>query len=223
VFKSIILLISLIISLNARENPFFPSKDSQNLSISTNKLQKYEPLKRATLTLPSSARVLREVSVEYVNLDGSIEKKSISLDNSIDWHLPLFISQSYTNDDGSEKAPMLQKEEVSKKEKISKKEQRFKKVADYGFISFFLNAKALKIVTKDRMIRHFMLVSPYRIVIDFRRDDDFRSYQKDLKNSIYKSIRIGNHKGYYRVVIELDGQYEIDFKKDTGNYLLGCY
>lgn len=217
-FKSIVLLISLILSLTARENPFFPSKDSQDLSISTNKVQQHDQLKRAALTLPSSARIIREVSVEYVNLDGSIEKKSISLDNSIDWHLPIFISQSYTND-------MVEKEPTPLKKEVQpvKKEQKFKKIADYQFISFFTRGKKLQIMTDDKMIRSFMLLDPYRIVVDFKRDSDFRSYHETLKKSIFKSIRIGNHKGYYRVVIELDGQYKYDFKKDGKSYILDCY
>ncbi|WP_345979809.1 AMIN domain-containing protein [Sulfurimonas sp. HSL3-2] len=216
-FKSIVLLISLILSLNARENPFFPTQDSQNLSISTNKVKQHDPLKRATITLPSSARIVREVSVEYINLDGSIEKKSISLDNSIDWHLPIFISQSYTNDTAEKEHPIL------KEQSTVKKEQEFKKIADYEFISFAVSGKKLKIMTKDKKIRSFMLLDPYRIVVDFKRDADFRSYQKKFKRSIYKNVRIGNHKGYYRVVIELDGQYKYDLKKDDNSYILDCY
>lgn len=209
-FKGIILFISLILSLNARENPFFPAKDSQNLSISTNKIQQHDQLKRATISLPSSARILREVSVEYVNLDGSIEKKSISLDNSIDWHLPIFVTQSYSNDP------------VIKKIVPEKKENKFKKIVDYEFISFFTDGEVLKIVTKDKKIRNFMLIDPYRMVIDFKRECDFRSYQKTVKNSIFRVIRVGNHNGYYRVVIELDGQYKLDLKKNNGSYILGC-
>ena len=216
-FKSIVLLISLILSLNARENPFFPTKDSQNLSISTNKVKQHDPLKRATITLPSSARIVREVSIEYINLDGSIEKKSISLDNSIDWHLPIFISQSYTNDSTEKEPPLL------KEQPMANEDQAFKKIADYQFISFAVSGKKLKIMTQDKKIRSFMLLDPYRIVLDFRRDADFRSYQKKFKRSIYKNIRIGNHKGYYRVVIELDGQYKYDLKKDGGSYILDCY
>ena len=210
-FKSVILLISLILSLNARENPFFPSKDSQDFSITTNKIEQHEQLKRATMTLPSSARVIREISVEYVNLDGSIERKSITLDNSIDWHLPLFISQSYT--DNMENAQILPVE----------KEQQFASVADYKFISFSTLDKSLKIITKDKKIRSFMLVDPYRIVMDFKAEYDFRSFHKALKNSIFKSIRIGNHRGYYRVVIELDGQYKYDLKKESDSYIVHCY
>jgi hypothetical protein len=55
-----------------------------------------EPLKRATIAISSQARVIKKVTVEFKNLDGSIESKSIDLDNAIDWHLPLFISQKYT-------------------------------------------------------------------------------------------------------------------------------
>ena len=86
-----------LISLHARENPFFPSDGELDLSLTTNQTADYQPLKQATITLPSTARVLQKVTISYKNLDGTIEEKSIELQNSIDWHLPLFISQSYTS------------------------------------------------------------------------------------------------------------------------------
>ncbi|MBU0631733.1 AMIN domain-containing protein [bacterium] len=227
---------SLILWLDARENPFFPSDDSQNLFISTNQVQQHEQLSRAALTLPSSARILREVSVEYVNLDGSVERKSISLDNAVDWHLPIFVSQSYTND-----APMQQKTmAVKPTEKMSdtavkntvapvkksppvKNDDTFHPIANYDFIAFLSKYNTMKIVTEDNSIRDFMLVDPYRIIIDFKEDYDFKSLQQDIKDSVFTKIRVGNHDGYYRVVIELDGQYKYDLKKDKDGYILHCY
>jgi hypothetical protein len=52
-----------------------------------------------------------------------------------------------------------------------------------------------------------MMIKPHRIIMDFKRITDFRSKKKELKDAPYSAIRLGNHDGYYRVVIELDGQY----------------
>ena len=88
---SIVLMTSLI----ARENPFFADKDEKDIIVSSNQDNTKIALKRATITLPSEARILQKVTIEYKNIDGSIDKKSIVLDNSVNWHLPIFISQSY--------------------------------------------------------------------------------------------------------------------------------
>jgi hypothetical protein len=50
--------------------------------------------------------------------------------------------------------------------------------------------------------------------MDFKRVTDFRSKSKTLSNAPYKTIRLGNHDGYYRAVIELDGQYQYTIDKN---------
>jgi hypothetical protein len=203
----ILLLLNL---LDARENPFFPAKGEMDMPLSSNITQKQEPLKRATLTLPSTARTLQKVTVSFKNLDGSIEKKSIILNNSVDWHLPLFVSQNY----GSSPS------EPSRKQSTLANQTEFKKLASLPFISLFERSKELKIATKDEMIRSFLLVKPHRIVCDFKREIDIRSYLKKIDTkSIVKRIRVGNHKGYYRVVIELDGYYRYKVEKLNYGYL----
>jgi hypothetical protein len=47
-----------------------------------------------------------------------------------------------------------------------------------------------------------------------------KSYVKKIPNSIFKEVRIGNHDGYYRVVVELDGLYRYDFKKVVDGYII---
>ena len=70
--RYIVLLLFIISILDARINPFFPPKDGQSPSITTNAPEKHESLRQVALSLPSSARIIKEVSVEYINLDGSI-------------------------------------------------------------------------------------------------------------------------------------------------------
>jgi AMIN domain len=199
-----------LVLLDARENPFFPAEGETDMPISSNLAQSKEPLKRAALTFPSTARTIEEVSVTYKNLDGAIEKKTIKLNNSIDWHLPLFISQNYSS--GETK--------TSKKKKKKINESSFKKIGALKFISFYSKDKELKLITKDRILRDFLLVKPHRIVCDFKRDVDVRSYTMKIKNkSIVKKLRVGNHDGYYRVVIELDGYYKYKLEKIDNGYL----
>lgn len=197
-------LLFTIISLSARENPFFPSSGEADITYTSNQDTKVAPLKRATMTLPSSARIIESVTVKFKNLDGSVEEKSIDLGNSVDWHLPVFISQNYGGTTSEPKTI---------------KKVNYTKVAGLKFISLYESKKTLKVVTKDKMIRNFLLTKPHRIVCDFKRDIDIRSYEKSIKNSIVKRVRLGNHKGYYRVVIELDGYYRYKVKEINGGYL----
>ncbi len=70
------------------------------------------------------------------------------------------------------------------------------------------------------MLRNFLLVNPHRIVMDFKRDTDIRSYIKKYPKDIFRSVRIGGHKGYYRVVVELDGHYRYSMKKTSDGYVI---
>lgn len=203
----------LLLTLNARENPFFPSSGEKDIPISSNENRSKEPLKRAAIALPAQARILQKVTLEYKNLDGTVENKSIELDNSVDWHLPVFVSQSY-----SEISKTTQSEDKHDKNEVKQKESTHKTIASIENLSLLSSGKSLKIVTTDVIIRNFLLVHPHRIVIDFKKDEDVKSYVKKDSQNIFKEVRIGNHDGYYRVVVELDGYYRYDLKKISDGY-----
>jgi hypothetical protein len=196
--KKLLIITTLLITLNARENPFFPSAGEEDLLVTSNKDTSLPKLKRATLTLPSDARVIESVIVNYKNLDGSKSSKTLLLGNSIDWHLPLFISQNY---------------------QLVNIEDKFREIAKVKYITFLNSKKSLKLVTKDKLIRHFTLVKPHRVVLDFKRDSNLKYYSKSSK-TIFKNIRVGNHDGYYRVVIELDGYYKLSVKETNYGYMV---
>ena len=215
--KVLFIVLTLLTSLIARENPFFPSGGEKDIPLTSNFDTTLTPLKRATLTLPSTARVIEGVTVNYRSLDGSRHSESIELDNSIDWHLPVFISQSYLNEEQQVAVP---KKKQVKTKTVPKKKSTYKKIAGIKLISFYSNAKKLKITTQDKIIRNFLLVKPHRIVCDFNRDTNIKSYVKEMaKNSLFTKIRIGNHSGYYRVVIELDGHYRYKTKETKDGYI----
>ncbi len=199
--KLCMLLFSL--TLFARENPFFPINSALDIPLTTEQMQKPPMLKRATLTLPSSAREIESVVIRYKNMDGSIAEKSVTLQNSVDWHLPIFISQNYNLDT------------------TAQKEVKYIKFAALPFISFYTKGKEMQIDTKDRLLRSFLLVKPHRIVCDFKRDINLRSFVKKAKHAnVFKQINVGTHSGYYRVVIELDGFYKYSIKKIDKGYLV---
>jgi len=202
------LISSLIISLYARENPFF-NVDEANMPITSNQNISKEPLKRASLSFPSTARVIESVTVKYKNLDGSVKTKKLILDNTIDWHLPMFISQTYT--------PVEEKHKI-RTHKVQK-EKVYKTLFSLPFISFSQSAKSLKVIAHAPIIRNFLLVHPHRIVFDIKENLNIRSLNKKLlNNKVFTKIRIGNHKGYYRVVIELDGYYSYSLQKNRNIY-----
>lgn len=201
------------ILLSARENPFFPIDNAQDIPLTSNQITTLPMLKRATLTLPSTARTIESVSVEYKNLDGSLAHKKILIRNTIDWHLPIFISQNI-NESNCEKTSTTHV-------KKQRKKVNFKKVASLKFISFYVKKNKLKIATKDKLLRSFLVVKPHRIVCDFKRDTDIGSFVKSLgENSLFTKIRVGTHKGYYRVVIELDGYYSYKVEHISGGYMI---
>ncbi|EDZ63029.1 hypothetical protein SMGD1_1366 [Sulfurimonas gotlandica GD1] len=214
--RILFILFYLLIISEARENPFFPSKGEKDIPYTSNQVKPATPLKRSSITLPSSARMIKKVTIEYENLDATIEKKSIDLDNSIDWHLPIFVSQNYAQTETETKTQdNVQKVDTEpKKNKIIK----YKEIASVKHAKFLSSDKTLKIITEDKIIRNFMLVKPHRIVVDFKRDTNLKSYEKENLKGVFCKVRVGNHSGYYRAVVELDGLYRYEMQKVSDGY-----
>lgn len=210
--KSFLVPLLLLGTIHARENPFFPSKGEKDITYTSNEDRTLPKLQRATITLPPHARVLKKVTIEYKSLDGSLESKSIELEKFVDWHLPIFISQSYTQSENNNALPNKDIKKVKKEE--------FKNLGEIKFAKFYSKDKIFKITTTDKMIRNFLLVQPHRIVMDFEKDSSLKTYIKTIKNSIFTKIRVGNHEGYYRVVVELDGYYRYKLKVIDNSYII---
>lgn len=205
--KKFLFAICLIVTISqARENPFFPAEGEEALTVTTNEKSDIERLKSASIELPKQARVLQKVTIEFKNLDGSVETKSIDIDRAVDWHLPLFISQNYTSSQSvKHDSPTIKSQRV--------------KLASLDFINILSEQKSIILDTNDAIIRDFLLTEPHRIVIDLKRDTSFKSFLKEYHQGIIKSIKIGNHDRHYRVVIELDGLYQYARAKVAGGHI----
>ncbi|NOQ30042.1 MAG: AMIN domain-containing protein [Helicobacteraceae bacterium] len=223
-----VLLFSTI--LQARENPFLSISTAQELPVSSNIKETFEPLKRASITFPDSARVLKEVIFKYQKLDGEIVEKKLLLNRSIDWHLPVFVSQTMSTSQNSPiKKEIIIIDRVVPAKVIKKKEKKVLKKANLikfkkiNFIKFSqLNNKSMQIITNDKILRYFLLTKPHRLVIDLKRNTSFVTKTKLVNKIPFKSITLGNHNGYYRVVVALDGQYKIKVEENDKGLLLNC-
>ena len=202
--KNILIILLSISIAYTRDNPFDKTLSIKNLLISNNKPKIKEYLYQKEMKLPSKARVLKSVILNYQNLDGSIESININIDKAIVWGLPIIIKQNKTKS----------KKELSEK---------FIKVAEFKFLKFQANYKAMKIIVKDQKIRDFLLTNPHRIVIDFKKDLSFYSKKIKLKTFPFKSILIGNHDKFYRIVIQLDGIYSYTIKEIKKGYIVEVF
>lgn len=186
IFLYLTIFISLLFS---RENPFKPvvSGDTQVVIQKTN-------FSSAKMTLPDSARVLKSITLNYQNMDGTISKKTLKINQAIDWHYPINFYQK-------------------------RKEVNFQQIS-FKFIKFYIKNQKILINTMDKKKRAFFLINPYKFVIDFQANRSFLTYFRAVKNSFVKKIILGNHNGFYRVVFLLDGRYSYNIKKVKEGYLV---
>ena len=211
-------IFALFTLLQARENPFKPVIDNTVLPVSSNQVKKAPPFKSAKVSLPNDARVLTSVVVYYQSVDGSIKKLITPVDRSVDWHKPLYLSQNsplrrvaVKAAGGEEKREIVPKRAASAKKSIYR---------PLPFLTLEVGEKSLKIVTKDKKIRSFHLSRPFKVVLDFKREAGFLTKHIALNRALFMSIDIGNHNGYYRVVLTLDAPYRYKIEKTEYGYIV---
>lgn len=198
--QKILLYLSLVTLLLARENPFFPHTDPNLPMPSSNITTKKEALTKESFALSEDVRVLKSVTFELKNLDGSIIKKSFEVDKEVDWRKNLLLTQDKTTTQTTKQTDAPLQKEI--------KTSRF---------SATIDGKSVQIFTKDTLLRDFLLASPYRVVLDF--DSKERLKQQSFAGSgVLKEFRVGLHDGYYRVVLELDGRYRYTLSKTDSGY-----
>lgn len=177
--------------LIARDDPFTP-----NIAPYNKKLPYYgidSVFNSIDITLPSSARLIKKVDITYQNIDGSIEIKSVPLSGKIYWQYPLRLSQ-IKNDNRSQSARGNR---------------------------YIINDNTIKIFYKGQLKRHFPMVNPDRIVLDF--DINMSFYKKNpinLNTKYFSKIKYGLHDSFLRIVLQTNGRYIYDIKKDKDGLLI---
>lgn len=202
--RNICFIALLIGSSIARDNPFFSTDENTHLPASNNKFEKHPPLVSLGYHFPSQARVLKEASFTFQNLDGSIETRRIEIDQSIDWRNPLMLSQAHSNNTSTEMASAKSSS------------------ADFGFIHFSSSLNRMTIAIKGPMIRYFTLSDPSSIVVDFQYIDLFTPLEKSLSASPFMKVKVANHGKFTRAIITLDGHYNCSATNSNQETIIIC-
>ena len=224
--KYLFLFCMALLASEARENPFKPIIDNTVLPVTSNKVEKAPPFEKTRVQLPVDARILTSVAIYYQSIDGSIKKEIVAIDRSIDWHKPLIISQEEVTPATHKKIrtpPRREKRKAAAEPKQSTAAGHAEAAIKYAplpFVSLKIEKNRIKILTKDEKIRAFHLTHPFKVAIDFRRKAGFLTKHKDLDTPPFTAVDIGNHEGYYRVVVTFDAPYRYDIQKADDGYLL---
>ncbi len=192
--KTLLLSSLLITALFSRENPFFSLSEGGILPISSEKNEHKPPLTSMTYNFPNNSRLLKDVSFTFQNIDGSFETRKLEIDQTIDWRSPLVLSQ----------ATARQSSAVNEGKTSS---------SSNGFIQFIGTGNRISIVTQEPMLRHFTLSDPDSVVVDFKHNGVFESYQKELSASPYIKAKVTNHGNFARVILTLDGRHICNVSK----------
>lgn len=199
---SLCLSLLLLSTLAARENPFFPVDESKKQKVTSNIPDTRPKMGTISYTFPDQARILKEVTFTIQNLDGSFEEKKVPIDQSIDWHRAITLSQG-----GVTSAVQATKGSSA---------------ANFGFINVASNGKVLNIKTSDPLMRQFVLSNPNQIILDFKHTGHFETEEKSLEAAPYMSVSVGNHGEFARVTITLDGRYSYKLSKAKGLVTIIC-
>lgn len=192
--KTLFLSSLLITALFSRENPFFSLSEGGTLPVSSEKNTNKPPLTSMTYNFPNNSRLLKEVSFTFQNIDGSVETRKLEIDQSIDWRTPLILSQS----SGQVSSPVSEKKSSS---------------ANSGFIQFIGSGNRMSLIAKETMIRSFTLSDPDSVIVDFKHNGVFESYQKELSVRPYTKAKVTNHGHFARVILTLDGPHVCNVSK----------
>lgn len=205
--QTFLLIFFLAAALWGRENPFMPTGNTEEVTKNVPERPGY--FTGETLYLPSSARILKEIKLVYQNVDGSVAEEVKQVDKKVDWHHPVTIDHMEAPEDGEH--------ELDKAGPVFKS-YRFPEV---GFLEVKLSEKLLKVECADTLMHHFLLTKPYRIVMDFQRETNYRQREVAFASSYFLKGVFGSHDGYYRLVLYLDSYYKYQVIKEGDGYLVG--
>lgn len=200
--KGLILSSLLIVTLLGRDNPFFSTEENAQLPLSSNKTSHKPPLTSLTYNFPDHARVLKEATFTFQNVDGSIETRRIEIDQSIDWHAPLVLSHSPNLKTASESAGSTS--------------------ANFDFIRFNASQNRLVITSADPLVRYFTQSEPNALVVDFQHKSPFASRSQNLSGHPYGKVKVSNHGKFARATITLDGHYSCTITPSGQDTIINC-
>lgn len=193
-----IILLFLTCLLFGRDDPF-ELKITPKTSPQSVEGEIAKPLEDIEVTLPTTTRILKEVKFVYQKLDGSIATETIRVDSEIDWHYPISISQ------------------IQDKEEFELRKPTSYQISDFEIIVI---GKTIHLNSPHKLKQIFVLPKPFRILLDFNRDKGDINQTLKLDKRFFSAVSVGTHQDFYRVSLELDGQYGYDLEQDQKGYII---
>ena len=204
--KSFFILISclLVISLNARENPFEPTdiyKEKQVEFLKQLELKEQENKRiQEEMMLKEQALLQKEKQLEDLALKQQEELRKIEELKAQQATLLKKQEQELLKLDKAKKQKLLQ---MNKEKTVQKNRYN---VLPFVDIEANDNTLVLYVDTKFKLINQDILQNRKKILYDFRGYASFYTIKKRLDSKAFKAFVVGTHKkkGFFRVVIEVN-------------------
>lgn len=214
-------LLYILLFLYAFANAKNPFDIEQNLS---DNIIIPESFQKEEVKFNSSARILKGITFHYINLDGSESDLKLDINKSIDWHDRYVLTRVKTPDPSKilDVSVTIPEKNNSKSDLNTSVSIELPIQTDkiYDFIAYTTYKNKIKFSTSDEILSDFSIGNPSKIVLDFKSDNIQPTKNIRLKDSLFKRIDFGSHKGYYRLVIYLDGKYSYKIQKDSTGYII---
>jgi len=204
--KSFFILISclLVISLNARENPFEPTdiyKEKQIEFLKQLELEeKQEKQQQEQMQLREQALLQKEKELEDLEYKQQEELRKIE---ELKAQRAALEKQKQQEIEQMEKMKEQKLLEI-KKAKMAQKNKY--NVLPFVHIEANDDTLVLYVDTKFKLINQDILKDRKKILYDFRGHTSFYTIKKNLNSQAFKTFTVGTHKkkGFFRVVIEVN-------------------
>lgn len=197
----------------ANENPL---GGEQNASIVTP-----APFVRGDAKFNSNARILKSISFNYINLDGTEDTLVLDVNKSIDWHDTYTIMRSKSPEPSKILDVSVTIPKGSADANLSMEvELPIQSGSIDKLLTYSIYKNKIRLNANDELMSDFSIGNPSKIVMDFKSEQISPSKIVRIKNSFFKRLDFGSHKGYYRLVLYLDGKYNYKIEKDASGYTI---
>jgi len=93
-------------------------------------------------------------------------------------------------------------------------------IVNFRHLRIILSENIMRIETKDELMKVFVADNPKIIIINFKHKVDFATKRETFDIAPFHELRLGSHKSYYSLVVELREPHNYDFQKSTYGYEL---
>lgn len=171
------------------------------------KSNKHEPIKIKKIDIPNANVVNQPTKIKKIK--NNIEPPIVITDENAKFILGCCKKNSY-------KKKHLNRHKRTHKQKYYKYTTIYKNY----FLTIKSNHTKLKIITKDCLISKKLLKNSIKLSLDFRKIQYFKSIKKRLNYKSIKSIKIGSHHCFYRIVVNFTKNHKIKILKKSYGYLI---